>query len=112
MIKALKEPSGAHNLGGHQAGAIDKKEKPLTLSEKRVDALVFCLTKGDRKLFTMDEHRYAIERLPPEILESASYYEKWLNGVCVLLIEKGVLDAASIEKEVERLKSTEKRATE
>ena len=35
--------------------------------------------------------RYAIERLPPEQYLAASYYERWLGALEMLVAEKGVL---------------------
>jgi nitrile hydratase subunit beta len=56
--------------------------------EARVYALVGVLRR--RGVFNIDEFRDAIERLPPERYLSASYYQRWLEAVEVLLAEKGV----------------------
>ena len=42
-------------------------------------------------LFNSDELRNAIERLPPEQYLAASYYERWLGALEMLVAEKGVL---------------------
>jgi nitrile hydratase len=39
----------------------------------------------------LDEFRHAIERMPPEEYARASYYEKWLVAIELLLRERGVL---------------------
>ena len=41
--------------------------------------------------FNLDEFRDAIERIPPEEYLAASYYERWLKGIEMLLVEKGAL---------------------
>jgi nitrile hydratase len=46
---------------------------------------------GGRGLFNSDELRNAIERLPPEQYLAASYYERWLGALEMLVAEKGVL---------------------
>jgi nitrile hydratase len=43
-----------------------------------------------RGVFNSDELRDAIERLPPEVYLGASYYERWLGAIEMLVAEKGV----------------------
>ena len=56
--------------------------------EARVYALAAVLRQ--RGVFNSDELRDAIERLPAEIYLGASYYERWLAAIEVLVAEKGV----------------------
>jgi hypothetical protein len=56
--------------------------------EARVYALATVLRR--RGLFNSDELRDAIERLPPEVYLGASYYERWLGALEMLVAEKGV----------------------
>jgi nitrile hydratase len=42
-----------------------------------------------RGVFNSDELRDAIERLPPEQYLAASYYERWLGAIEMLVTEKG-----------------------
>ena len=56
--------------------------------EARVYALATMLRR--RGLFNSDELRDAIERLPPEQYLAASYYERWLGALEVLVAERGV----------------------
>jgi nitrile hydratase subunit beta len=63
--------------------------------EARVYALAAMLRQGRGNgevggLFNSDELRNAIERLPPEQYLAASYYERWLGALEVLVEEKGV----------------------
>jgi len=63
--------------------------------EARVYALAALLRQGRGNgevggLFNSDELRDAIERLPPERYLAASYYERWLGALEVLVAEKGV----------------------
>jgi len=57
--------------------------------EARVYALATMLRR--RGVFNTGELRNAIERLPPGQYLAASYYERWLNALEVLVAEKGVL---------------------
>lgn len=56
------------------------------------EARVFALARvlGQRGVFTGDELRDAIETLPPERYLSASYYERWLDALEVLVARKGI----------------------
>jgi len=56
--------------------------------EARVYALAAMLRR--RGVFNSDELRDAIERLPPEVYLGASYYERWLGALEMLVAEKGV----------------------
>jgi hypothetical protein len=56
--------------------------------EARVFALATVLR--ERGLFSGDELRDAIERLPPREYLGASYYERWLGAVEMLVAEKGL----------------------
>jgi nitrile hydratase len=50
---------------------------------------IFNSTAG--RLFHLDEFRHAIERMPPDRYLHASYYEKWLAGLEMVLLERGVV---------------------
>jgi hypothetical protein len=56
--------------------------------EARVYALATLLRRHG--LFNGDELRNAIERLPPAQYLAASYYERWLGAIEMLVAEKGV----------------------
>jgi len=61
------------------------------------EARVFALSRvliGELGLFTSDEFRDAIERMPPREYLGASYYERWLVGLETVLREKGILPDA------------------
>ncbi len=56
------------------------------------EARVFALFRALRAagLFGLDEFRDAIERIPPEDYLAASYYERWLRAMEMLVDEKGI----------------------
>jgi nitrile hydratase subunit beta len=57
------------------------------------EARVFAISRvlGQRGLFTTDEFRDAIERMPARDYLAASYYERWLVALETLAHEKGLL---------------------
>jgi nitrile hydratase len=57
--------------------------------EARVYALAAVLRQ--RGLYNGDELRDAIERLPPAEYLGASYYERWLGAIELIVAEKGLL---------------------
>jgi len=67
--------------------------------EKRTDAMLRCL--WERGILNVDEHRRAIESLEPGAYETLSYYERWLVALESLLIEKGILTRAEIDRKIE-----------
>jgi nitrile hydratase subunit beta len=86
--------SRVHDMGGQTGfGPVpvgEGGEPPFHADwEARVYALATMLRR--RGVFNTDELRNAIERLPPEQYLTASYYERWLNALEVLVAEKGVL---------------------
>jgi nitrile hydratase len=60
--------------------------------EAQVYALNVALVRGG--VYTLDEFRDAVERMPPADYLAASYFERWFAAIRTLLHEKGVLDDA------------------
>ncbi|MBV8638535.1 MAG: nitrile hydratase subunit beta [Candidatus Eremiobacteraeota bacterium] len=84
-----------HDLGGSQGfGQIEIEPGPEAPFHHEWEARVFALNRFflKRGTYTLDEFRYAAERMDPEQYRGASYYERWLNAIETLLAEKGVLE--------------------
>jgi nitrile hydratase subunit beta len=82
-----------HDMGGQTGfGPVrlgQGSEPPFAADwEARVYALAAVLRR--RGVFNDDELRDAIERLPPARYLAASYYERWLAAIEMLVAEKGV----------------------
>lgn len=91
----------AHDRGGWPDDRpIDRAEHDLAFWEQRTDALMRLLSGPRRRLMTVDELRRAIEGMEPERYERAGYYERWLYAIETLMVEKGVLSTAEIERTV------------
>lgn len=83
----------SHDVGGMEGfGSIDPADdgKPFHADwEARVYALnIGLLRKG---AYAVDEFRDAVEHIPPARYLTASYYERWLEGIEWLLVVKGHL---------------------
>lgn len=82
-----------HDLGGAPAaGAVDVHDDGAPFHHEW-EARVFALNRTllSRGIYTLDEFRYAIERMDPQKYRKASYYERWLHAIETLLDEKHVL---------------------
>lgn len=88
-----------HDVGGLQGfGAVDPSERAEAFAadwEARVFALNSALVGAG--VYTLDEFRDAVERIPPQRYLAASYYERWFAAIQDLLVAKGVASADELE---------------
>ena len=91
---------GTHDLGGKQGfGAVRYAPNAPSFHaawEVRVNSLYSLAVR--QGLFNMDEYRHAIERMEPRHYMGASYYERTLTSLASLLVEKGVMQCAELER--------------
>ena len=97
-----QDATGAVDRKVHDRGSwpddrpIDRAEHDLAFWEQRTDALMRLLS-GKGKM-SVDELRRAIEAMEPARYEAAGYYERWLTAIEALMVEKGILTTAEIER--------------
>jgi hypothetical protein len=81
-----------NDVGGmHGFGPVDIEADAGTFHhewEARVFAVNYLLMQAG--LYNLDEFRDAIERMEPVDYLRASYYERWLAAIELLLTERGV----------------------
>ncbi len=94
-----------HDMGGQEAGAVDRSEHVLAYWEKRVDALHMLLS--ERNLRRVDESRRAIEALAPDVYDRLSYYERWMAALTTILLERGVITSDELGRKMEDVKARE-----
>jgi hypothetical protein len=96
--------NGPQDMGGMQnMGAIPiAEDEPVFHSawEAKVFAMSFA-TFGN--YFPVDETRHASERMPPAQYLSASYYERWLFALELLITEHNLVTSTEIEQRVAQL---------
>ena len=80
-----------HDMGGLDAGPVDRGEHDYAPWEKRVDAILRLLSSPKRGILQVDELRRGIEELGPGAYDELSYYERWIAAISNLLLEKGVI---------------------
>ncbi len=92
---------GIHDLGGMAGfGAIDVEADEPTFHEGW-ESKAFRLNIAAIGLlgaYNADEYRHAIERMAPAHYLQSSYYDRVLTAVATLLVEKGVLSLADLER--------------
>jgi nitrile hydratase len=78
-------------------GPVEREAaEPVFHAAWEAAVLAMMRAAGSRGLFNIDEFRHGIERMPPAHYLRASYYEKWLDGITRLLVEKGVVGAQEL----------------
>jgi nitrile hydratase subunit beta len=79
--------NGIHDMGGMDGFGpilIEKNEPVFHADwEKRMFAIAISVDFRNT-----DEFRHAIERIPAPVYLDSSYYERWLNAMMTLLVEK------------------------
>jgi hypothetical protein len=89
-----------HDRGGWpEAGPIDRAEHAYSMWERPTDAIRGVL--GAKQLIRTDELRRAVESIEPALYEQLRYYERWIVAIEALLIEKGLLSRAEIDRKME-----------
>ena len=96
--------SGVHDMGGSPGGPVDKSQHEIEDWERLADAVTIALDKKGIK--TTDEHRRAIESLPPELYGKLGYYERWIAATETLLVEKAILTREEIDARAEELEKS------
>src|SRR5262245_6312108 len=85
--------SRINDVGGMQGFPPVDQEADEPAFHADWEAHVFALNRAliGRGVYSLDEFRDAIERMPPQEYLASSYYEKWFRAITTLLAEKGVL---------------------
>jgi len=90
--------NGAHDLGGmHGFGPIAPEEdEPVFHADWERTAFGITLATGSLDKWNIDTSRFARETMEPAEYLSTTYYEHWLHGLEVLLVEKGLVTAEEL----------------
>ena len=91
-----------HDMGGLPGGKVEPTEHDYAEWERRIDAMAVLLwgLKGTKKHFSVDEHRRAIESLPPQMYDTMSYYEKWIFALAQVAIGRGLVTSAELARKM------------
>ena len=91
--------NGIHDLGGmDNVGSLDREEnEPVFHAEWEGRVFANLLATLAAGYFKVDEIRRAIEWIPPAQYLQSSYYERWLLGLSMLLLEKDVVTQEELD---------------
>ena len=98
--------NGLHDIGGMQGlGPVTREaDEPIFHAEweKRVFALMVSTLGGGA--FNAGEFRHAVnERIDQSQYLTLDYYERWIQGIEMLLIEKGLITQDELKNRFEKL---------
>jgi Nitrile hydratase beta subunit len=91
-----------HDMGGQPAGKVEPTEHDYADWERRIDAMAVLLwgLKGTKKLLSIDEHRRAIESLPPDAYDKMSYYERWTAALAHTMLQRGMITTEELARKM------------
>lgn len=96
-----------NDVGGQCGGEIDRHEHPITLFEKRVDALFSLLSRPPISAFPVDAVRRSVEQNSPEDYLLRGYYVKWIYTIRDLLLEQHVISEDELKAVMADLEKAE-----
>ncbi|MEO3416094.1 nitrile hydratase [Roseovarius sp. CAU 1744] len=91
---------GYHDIGGESAGTIPKEELPWLHWEKQVEAIRNLLGDGTRRIVSLDEMRRGFESFGEEKYKKYSFYRRRLEAMIDILVEKGVITRAELDRAI------------
>jgi hypothetical protein len=99
QFSSAREPGrGYHDLGGLDGGPIEMDITQAKPWEKLSVVLGNALGTRGAKLVRTDEVRRTREEMGVDLYNRLGYFEKGIESLQRLLIEKGVLDTAELER--------------
>ncbi|MDT5211207.1 MAG: nitrile hydratase subunit beta, partial [Mycobacterium sp.] len=83
---------GIHDLGGMDGFGSVEPEPDEPVFHHSWEGRVFAMEMAMRAagVWNIDMARFGIERLPPAVYISSSYYDKWRRRTELLLVEHGL----------------------
>lgn len=95
-----------HDMGGLDAGPVDRSQHALEPWEHKTDAILRLLSDPKRgPIMRIDELRRGIEEMGPGVYDELSYYERWIGSIANILMEKGVLEAEELGAKIEEVRA-------
>ncbi len=90
---------GIHDMGGmHGFGKVEPEpDEPVFHAPWEGRTMALNRALGYTGIWTIDQTRYGIERLPPDVYLNSSYYKKWAVRLENLLVEKGLVGADELK---------------
>jgi nitrile hydratase subunit beta len=92
--------NGVHDMGGMDGMGPIRREQDEPVFHAPWEARVFALRQaaGAWRKWNIDAGRYEIERIPAADYLRMSYYERWLASLAALLVKRGLVTPAEMER--------------
>ena len=90
-----------NDIGGDEAGKIERVEHDLLAWEKRCHALADVL--DFHKIINTEEKRRGVESLGSEMIGKLSYYERWIVAFANILFQKGILTPGELAEKMQQV---------
>lgn len=94
---------GYHDIGGLDYGPVDAKVTDARPWEKLSIVVGNALGANGAKVIRTDETRRTREELGEELYNELGYFERGIESMRRLLVEKGALSDAEIEARMEKI---------
>jgi nitrile hydratase len=93
---------GVHDLGGmHGFGPVElEADEPAFHAPWEPAVIAMMRAGGARGVYNIDEFRHGIERMVPGEYLRVTYFEKWLDGITRLFVEKGVVSEGDLRARI------------
>jgi nitrile hydratase subunit beta len=98
-LTSAEEPGrGHHDLGGLDGGPIDTNVSQAKPWEKLAVVVGNALGANGAKVVCTDEVRRTREEMGAELYNRLGYFEKGIESLRRLLVEKGIIDQQALER--------------
>ena len=89
--------NGVHDMGGmHGLGPVDPEGEAAPVFHHRWEARTHAMVLASPTRGNIDVGRHRREKIPGPDYLRMTYYEKWLEGLCGLLMEQGLVGAEEL----------------
>jgi Nitrile hydratase beta subunit, N-terminal len=103
-LTSAREPSrGYHDIGGLDGGAMDTTITEARPWEKLAVVIGNALGAKGAKLVRTDEVRRTREEMGADLYNRLGYFEKGIESLKRLLVEKGLLDQQELERRMTQI---------
>ncbi|MDD9909467.1 MAG: nitrile hydratase subunit beta [Ahrensia sp.] len=91
--------NGGQDLGGMQGfgPVVEEADEPQFHAHWEARAMAMVVALGAAGKWNIDQSRHARESLPPADYLRFPYYRIWVEGVCKLMLERGMVMPAELE---------------
>jgi nitrile hydratase subunit beta len=86
---------GVHDMGGMDGfgSVVVEKDEPVFHASWEGRVLAMTRAMGAARAWNLDMSRFTLERLPPAVYLTSSYYQRWLLGLEKNLVAHGIVGA-------------------